>query len=140
MSMRDHATDDYGLVLDEETVWLIAKLFDPDALKEYSPDIVYIDELQYLLYEEGIVELISSFTGEALMINDDGSDNYGDSNTYSEDIIVFVQVSNYPTLFKNAYNNMDELVEEFKRKVGAYLPDNFDYRSRIRHIVGTYYG
>ena len=30
--------------------------------------------------------------------------------------------------------------EEMKSKIGEYLPEDFDYRSRICHISGTYYG
>ena len=37
-------------------------------------------------------------------------------------------------------NNMEEIVDEFKSKLGKYLPEDFDYRSRISHICGTYYG
>ena len=56
------------------------------------------------------------------------------------DGIFYIPVSKYPTLFKKAYNNMDEIVEEFKNKIGKCLSKDFDYRSSIRHIVGTYYG
>lgn len=59
---------------------------------------------------------------------------------YDGDRIYYIQVSSYPTLFKPAYKSMDELIAEFKEKVGEYLPEDFDYRSNIRHIVGTYFG
>ena len=31
------------------------------------------------------------------------------------------------------------MIEEFKDRVGKYLPDDFNYRSYVCHIVGTYY-
>lgn len=43
-------------------------------------------------------------------------------------------------LFKAAYKDMNELIDEFKSDIGEYLPEDFDYRANIRHIVGTYFG
>lgn len=135
MSMRDYAVDDYGLVLDNETVHLIAfKLFE-----EYEAEDGEHGDWKYDLYEEGICEYISEFTGEAQQVNEDGTYWWGNSESYSCDTIVYVQ-ARYPTLFRKAYDNMDELVEDFKNKLGQYLPEDFDYRSRICHISGTYYG
>lgn len=136
MSMRDYAVDDYGLVLDEETIKVVAsKVFDYWVEDRGRYDFA-ID-----LFDKGICEYISEFTGEAQEVNDDGLYHWGrDIKDFNHDLIVYVPVSNYPTLFKKAYNNMDELVEEFKAKIGEYLPEDFDYRSNIRHICGTYYG
>ena len=135
MSMRDYAVDDYGLVLDEETVRIIAsKVFD-DYKENESATALAFD-----LYDHGICEYISEFTGEAQELDGQGMYWGGDSKDYSCDVIVYVHATNYPTLFRKAYNNMDELVEEFKEKIGEYLPEDFDYRSRIRHISGTYFG
>lgn len=136
MSMRDYAVDDYGLLLDEETIKVIAS----KVIDDYAENADNID-LAYELYDHGICEYTSEFTGEAQEVDDDGAYHWGgEYESYSNDVIAYVQVSHYPTLFKKAYNNMDELVEEFKNKVGEYLPADFDYRSRIRHICGTYYG
>ena len=135
MSMRDYAVDDYGLVLDEETVKLIAS----KVIDDYTENERVVD-LAYYLYEKGVCEYISEFTGEAQEIGEQGLYFGGDSKEYNGDIIAYVQATNYPTLFRKAYNNMDEIVEEFKNKVGEYLPEDFDYRSRIRHICGTYFG
>ena len=138
MSMRDYAINDYGLVLDGETMKLIAsKVID---------DFVDVDDDEecgdwgYELYDYGICEYIVDFTGEAQEIDDNGYYWISDSISYSSDAICYVPVSNYPTLFRKAYNNMDELVEEFKDKIGEYLPKDFDYKSRIRIICGTYFG
>lgn len=135
MSMRDYAVDDYGLLLDEETIKVIAS----KVIDDFSHDDTAID-WTYELYEHGICEYISEFTGEAQEVDGNGFYWGGESKEYNNDVIAYIQASKYPTLFRKAYNNMDELVEEFKNKVGEYLPDDFDYRSRIRHICGTYYG
>ena len=137
MSMRDYAVDNYGLVLDEETMKVIAsKVFDDfiDNNEEYG-------DWGYELYDRGICEYISDFTGEAQSLTDDGVYTWGgNSEDYRCDSICYVPTSKYPTLFKRVYNNMEEIVEEFKSKLDKYLPKDFDYRNRIRHISGTYYG
>lgn len=137
MSMRDYAVDDYGLVLDSETIKVIAsKVFDGFVDNDEE-----LGDWGYELYDKGICEYISEFTGEAQELTDDGVYTWGgDSKDYYCDAIAYVPASNYPTLFKKAYNNMEEIVEEFKVKLSKYLTEDFDYRSRIRHISGVYYG
>lgn len=135
MSMRDYAVDDYGLLLTEETMKIIASKVcdDFEDMEE--------DEYGVTLYEEGICEYIGDFTGEAGILLDDGLNDWmRNGEMYDGDRIYYVQVSSYPTIFKAAYENMDALIAEFKEKVGEYLPEDFDYRSNIRHIVGTYFG
>lgn len=135
MSMRDYAVDDYGLLLTEETMKIIAS--------KVCDDFEDIDEYCYgeALYENGVCEYIGDFTGEAIHITDDGDNDYWKSGeSYSSDQIFYINVSSHPTLFKPAYESMDAVIAEFKEKVGKYLPEDFDYRSNIRHIVGTYFG
>ena len=135
MSMREWAVDDYGLLLTNEMIKTIAsKVLD---------DLEERDEDEYgdALYEDGICEYIGEFTGEAIYIEDDGTEDWRRSGeSYNGDRIYYVNVSKYPSLFKVAYQNMDELIAEFKYKVGDYLPKDFNYRANIRHIVGTYWG
>lgn len=135
MSMRDYAVDDYGLLLTEETMKIIAS--------KACDDFEDMEEDEYgdALYEEGICEYIGDFTGEAGILFDDGLNDWmKNGEMYDGDRIYYVQVSSYPTIFKAAYENMDALIAEFKEKLGEYLPEDFDYRSNIRHIVGTYFG
>jgi hypothetical protein len=35
---------------------------------------------------------------------------------------------------------MGEIIEELKEEVGQYLPNDYDYRKNIRHIIGTTFG
>lgn len=134
MSMRYYAVNDYGLVLSPEDCALIAsKVFD--FYNECEDE-----DWGYLLYDRGICEYDSEFTGEAVKISDSGSELWGNSNSYDNDSIYYASLHYFPTLFTSAYNNMDEVVEELKERLGEYLPDDFDYRSRIAHIIGTYYG
>lgn len=136
MSMRDYAIDDYGLILNEKEIKLIAS----KLLKDFDENMDYI-ELAYELFSNGILEYVSEFTGEAIEVDNVGMYSwYGNDEMYNNDVIVYVQLSRYPTLFKSAYNNMEEIIDEVKSKIGKYLPEDFNYRDKIRHICGTYYG
>lgn len=99
------------------------------------------DEYGDVLYEEGVCEYIGDFTGEAGVLFDNGLNDWMKTGEmYDGDRIYYIPCSSYPTLFKAAYENMNVLIDEFKSKVGEYLPEDFDYRSNIRHIVGIYFG
>ncbi len=138
MSMRDYAVDDYGLVFNSNHLEVLAaKLFDDYTEQDYSEH--KYEYIEGLVDELGL-EYISEFTGEAMYVNDDGTSRWDDVNCFSADSIIYLGLSNCSTLFKAAYSNVDEVINEFKTKVGKYLPNNFQYRSCLRHIVGTYYG
>ena len=138
MSMRDYAVDDYGLLMTRETLKIIASnVCDGYTEEEYDEDEFAFNEE---LYGKGIVEYISDFTGESITIDDNGESNWCISESYSSDVIYYAPTKNISTLFKAAYENMDEMIEEFRKRLGKYLPSDFDYRKYIRHISGTYYG
>ena len=138
MSMRDYAVDDYGLLMNKEMVKAIAsKVCDDFTEEEYND---YPFEFAYELYDKGIVEYINSFTGEAIAINDNGENSWGVSEYYNDDVIYYVPTKNISTLFKAAYKDMEEMIEEFKSRLGEYLSEDFEYRKYIRHISGTYFG
>lgn len=132
MSMRYYTYEAYGLVLSEDTMKLICE-------KAFAEDPVEDGDYGFALYEAGICELVGDFTGELSTITDEGRDIWGKAETI-DDSLFYIPVKKYPSLFKTAYNNMDELVAEFKEALGEYLPADFDYRSNIRHIVGTTFG
>lgn len=138
MSMMDYAVNDYGLLMTRDMLKIVASKYCNDyAEKEYEEDDCYFNDE---LYEAGIIEYVGEFTGEAVCINDDGTNDWGNSDTYKADMLYYVPVQKANTLFKAAYNNTTDLVNEFRERLGEYLPEDFDYRSKIRHICGTYYG
>lgn len=138
MSMKDYAVDDYGLLMTREMLKMVAS----NVCEDYTDDDYEDDEFAFneTLYDEGLVEYIGSFTGEAIAINENGENIWGDSESYDDDYIYYIPTNTVSTLFKAAYSNVDEMIEEFKEKIGEYLPDDFDYRKYIRHISGTYFG
>ena len=138
MSMRDYAVNDYGLVLDGDMLKTIASQYCEGYTEEdYNEDECgFHDEL----YDAGIVDYISEFTGDAICITDNGTDDWRNTNGYDADWIYYIPVNRMGTLFKAPYRNIEEMVDEFKEKIGKYFSENFDYRKHICHIVGTYYG
>ena len=111
MSMRTFAVNDYGLVMTRDMLKTICKkYFTGFTEKEYDEDE---DSFNEVLWDGGLVEHIGNFTGDA--------------------------TEKFPSLFKTAYSNMDELESEFRNKFNRYFPDDFDYRKHICHIVGTYF-
>lgn len=138
MSMRDYAVNDYGLLMTVEMMQMIASKVCKDYTDEdYKDDPWSFNEE---ICDKGIAEYISSFTGESTEINDDGSFNWGIGEYYDDDVIWYAPTKNISTLFKAAYKDMNEMIEEFKKRLGEYLPADFDYRKYIRNISGTYYG
>lgn len=138
MSMRDYAVDDYGLVLFSDDLRLLAeKIVDDFSECDWENDMYSI--IEDVVDKLG-VEYISSFTGETYQLLDDGDVDWADSDFFNDDMIYYIHVSKYPNIFEKAYESMDELLAEFKEKIGKYLPNDFDFRGHTRHIVGTYFG
>lgn len=133
MSMREWACADYGLILDDKAMkCLCEKIFIDDPVEEGDEGCA--------LYEAEICNLFGQFTGEAFGIQDNGSDTWDNSTSYSCDEVYYVPLEKYPSLFGTAYKDINEIIEELKAKIGEHLPDGYDYRANIRHIIGTTFG
>lgn len=136
MSMRDYAVHDFGMIIDEETGLMICQALGHEFDKN-DEDIS--GEISDVLYENGIVDMIGQFTGEAIAIQSTGYEDFSDTIFYNDEAIMFVGLR-FPTLFKAVYKDVTDIIIDLKSKVGKYLPDDFDYRKNIRFIVGTYWG
>ncbi len=138
MSMRDYGVADYGLVIEDDAMQVIASKLCTDYSEEDWND-------NQTGYEEEVadkcgLDYISQFSGEALYINDRGYTSYKEYTTYSDDPIYYLPL-HFPTLFTPAYDSMEDLIDECKMSdVAKYLPEDFDYRNSVRYVVGTYYG
>ena len=132
MSMREYAYYDYGLVFDDTTMqYIYNKRFD---------DPIEGEDVAMALCDSEFCICAGNFTGEAFPIMDNGNDDWNNSKVYSGDSVYYVPFDLYPSLFKAPYNNIEEIVEEFKKKVGEYMPEGYDYRANICHIIGTVFG
>lgn len=138
MSMRYYGVDDVGLILSSSHIQMLAERICKDYSIQAWEDDRYelIDEVVDML----CLESISEFSGEALGINDDGTAVWDDCEHYWHDEIYYVGASRTASLCKAAYSDMNELCEEFKERIGKHMPENFDYRSNIKKIAGTYFG
>ena len=139
--MHDYGVNDYGLILNEETMKHIASVMCDDFTEEAydEDDWAFKDEIT-----DKLCVYISEFTGEAVRIDDHGNDDYlfvdNMEDRFSNDTIFYVPVDKCPGLFSAPYQNIGEIIDEMKEKAGKYLPPDYDYRDYIRHIVGTYFG
>ena len=138
MSMRNYGVADFGLVLSEKEIKEIAKVIFEDFSDEAWRGAKY-EFIEVIIDTLGLTH-ISNFTGETSRLLDNGSVNWADTEEYDEDTIYYVPCSVYPSMFTAAYENMDALVQEFKDKIREFVPDDFDYRSRIHAIQGSYWG
>lgn len=134
MSMSDYAVYDYGMLLDDEAALMLAYGIGY-ILDDYNP----IESAKEELYEGGYCEYIGEFTGEAISLLDNGLEDWSNTKVFCGDTIHYIGLRP-PTLFYAPYKTMDDIVDELKESLGEYLPDDFDYRSRICSIVGTYFG
>lgn len=135
MSMRNYAVDDYGIVLSMDDLRRIcAKVLQEDI----SDEEWEIDAYGFIDSVRGKIDICScgDFTGKALRIDIDGTDNYIDTITFSDDEVFYIAIRKYPTLFSGAYESFKDMVLDFKNIMFKYVPDNFDF-SNVRHIVGT---
>lgn len=100
--------------------------FDPTEAFEVLNDV--IDDINHM----------SEFVGSATTLVPERAKRPLDIS-YSNDCIAYIPASRMPELFSAAYESLDELIDEFKEKIGAYLPDNFDWAGHICTIDGTYF-
>lgn len=144
MSMRDYAVQDIGLVLDKETLKNISRKLYAEEYETKEDFNEAFEEDPYGFFEdvESKFGLSSccNFTGEAIVMTDDGLDDWGNSIDYHDDSIYYLPIMKRPSLFKVAYNSIEEVVAEFKETLGDFLPEDFDYKKQFRLISGTYFG
>lgn len=131
MSMNNYSLEYYGLVVTKEKIIEIMK---KQGIKNTADVMDYATNTLELLYE-------SSFTGGLIDINDSGTDAFLDEIECSDCEIYYMPTKKHPTLFSKAYENIDEIISEFKITLSPELMgEDFDYRKNFRHIVGTYFG
>lgn len=78
------------------------------------------------------------FDGEGISINaEDIPDPI--SIHYDNDYVVYIPAQREMNLFRAAYADVQELVDEFKKQLQTLLPDEIDLRPYVASISGTYY-
>lgn len=135
MSYRAYAVSTYGLVLSEEELHEAAKKFCDTNDEFQSSNLA--DLCEWEICDELGLECITDFNGEICGIDSKGRDNWSDCDSPSD---VYYYGLKDPMLAAAAYHNIDEIVNECRAALGGLLPQDFDYRSHIRHIIGVVYG
>ena len=141
MSMREYGVNDYGLLLTRETMMALAAKYCEDFTEEDFEDDPFGFCESIIEITGDKIDYIGQFTGEANILEDDGSVRWGcETVNYDDDCIYYVPINRQISLFKSAYENMEDIINDFKSRIGEYMPDDFNYRDNICQIVGTYWG
>lgn len=140
MSMREYPLEDHGLVLSIGQLAVIAsKVCEDWSREEWDQDqFSFIDEVAENV-EIGL-QIISDYSGYAIPIKEDGTEDYAAVISYDTDALYYIPTERNPQMFKAVYNDMGEIVSEFRELVGAYLPADFNYARQICHIIGSTFG
>ena len=110
----------------------------PVLLTTWEPDVDYED--LYELWEDGRCKYVSGFIGTAYRLNEHGDPTWSEDYMFDDDQLYYVGLGKEPALCRQAYSSVDEIVEELKNNLNDLLPDDFDIRSRLCFIAGTYFG
>ena len=137
---KEYGVHAYAMILTKETMNMLAKaVYGKEEDFEENFKKCPLDFYQGL-EEKFYLSSISEFTGEACFLQSDGSSDYSVTETFSGDTIYYCEFNNGPLLFDAAYESIDEIVDEMRDRFGEYLPDDFNYRTYLREIIGSYYG
>lgn len=127
MGMSNYAEYGFGLVLSDKNNEInnfIEKVF-PNVKNEIGNEITVYD-----LTES------PEFDGFARFYDSDMEGKYFQSVTFdyseNEDMLVF-WAKRQPDAFNAVYTE-ESIVEEFKNRIGKYLPDDFDYLNHIGYF------
>lgn len=142
MSMRSYAAEDYGFYIDAELAnKIITKVNEKEAT---DFDDIY-DLYDYLSEDKEIpIDFQGSCEGELFEIKENMLYEESDFSFGYDDVFLIISLKYFPTLFSNSlYKGIEDIIEEIKKHIGQYLPDNFsdeDIKKRIVHFVGITVG
>ena len=131
MSMREYAVNAKGLLLNNLKV--DGKTISHDILEE--------------LVEEGVCTC-TGLIGETFPYDEKGRINWNASEHLNDEMVYYIDLPRYESLFRRAYKDMAELVRDMKRAYDkAREKDNRlpkltlgQVQKNIRDISGIYYG
>ena len=117
MSMNYYAIDEYGLYI--------------------RPEFLTDDLMEKIEHKGGY---LSEFCGEIFKISNEGKTIYNESETINDKGIYYLYLKRYPDLCVQAYKSINEAMEELETNYKDIIPDGYDVRSNLAHIIGTIYG
>lgn len=99
----------------------IEKCMDDNIIEKHKNKLFKCIEYNENSCSGGILYPLSRFVCEQFVdVNDGSYVIYTDKSTRPQDLFA-----------KDGYKTIDEIVEEFKEKLAAYVPDDFDWESHI---------
>lgn len=60
--------------------------------------------------------------------------------SFNEEMVLIASPLKAESLFERAYEDYDELLNEYKERFGKYFLEDFDWDSRIGYLSGTTFG
>lgn len=107
----------------------LEELFDAEwySVAENLPNTTYYDAGNQTMF---FIPMMNTFA--------DGTVNCDKAVELNGNIFV-ITLPDIVKFYGVPYRNADELVTKFKKLVGTYLPDNFDYIGHIGIVTGCYY-
>lgn len=167
MSMQDYGFQENGFVIDSKVCAYLTGYFvrtDPDfpdedirktALRPDFFDLVEKGNLDEEFYDMDYIQErleaddvnvvhCGSFCGEASTIAEMLSGKKWDplEIEYDDDFLLMIPLARAPELFKQAYRNAEEVIQEIKDVLSPYkdaFPDDFDIPRYICEVSGTYF-
>ena len=136
--MTEYPMNDYGLFISPDMMQRLASVI----CEGYSESGFEKDPVPFLdeVASELTLDFVSGFTGNTMQVGASGEEYEDPNGFYQHGYLYFLPLMHFPTLFTRAYPSIEHAVIELKSVIGGYLPEDFDYESNLKHIVGTYLG
>lgn len=138
MSMKEYGTFGRGLVIPDNLIEYVATHSENWDQEVYENDFSTFFEENRMLGGKQVLSF-TECSGDFFDI-DDLHYIVFDEYEINEESFYIIEMDKYPSLFAQAYKDLDEIVEEFKSAVGKYFPDDFDYQKYLVSYHGTYWG
>lgn len=137
--MRDYIAQGMGLVI-PTSVWPYVSTHH-----EKWDEKTWGDDYQGFLYylEDISGKRLVSFcecNGDFYTIDETDFAPFNERDAVDDESFFLLEIDRYPSLFQRAYIDINEIVDEFKKSVGKYFPEDFDFQRYLVSFHGTYWG
>lgn len=142
MSMDISVFHSYGLLISEESASMILshmlpiwKAEKPELYARFSEADVFLNFGDYLNSHYD-----ASFYGNADHLSCYRICDQEFSEQETGDYFYFLDLNRSPSLFRPAYTDFGEIIQEVKSKIGEILPPDFPFEEYLLEILGETWG
>lgn len=142
MSMDISVFHSYGLLISEESASMILshmlpiwKAEKPELYARFSEADVFLNFGDYLNSHYD-----ASFYGNADHLSCYRICDQEFSELETSDYFYFLDLNKGPSLFRPAYTDFGEIIQEVKSKIGEILPPDFPFEEYLLEILGETWG